>query len=58
MPAEQRKWNAEGRKIVWVEGTFLAASSNSDNTAEKRGMLNKRKEIGDKAQAGIVVQCG
>lgn len=55
VPAELRKWDTEGGEIDWVEGAFLAASSNGDDAAEKGSVLEKRKEVGDEAQAGIVV---
>lgn len=55
VPAELREWDTESGEIDWIEGTFLAASSNSDYAAEKGSVLEKRKEVGDEAQARIVV---
>ncbi len=56
MPAQVRKRDTEAGKIGCVEGTFLGTSSNGDNAAERRGMLQQWKEVGDEAEAGVIVQ--
>ena len=55
VPAKLREWDTEGGEIRWVEEAFSAASSNTDNAAEKGSVLEQGKEVGDEAQAGVVV---
>lgn len=58
MSAERRKWDTECLKISRVDRTFLATSSDADDTAEDGRFLDKRKEVGDKAYARVIVQGG
>lgn len=55
VPTKLRDWDAEGGEIDCIKGAFPAASSNADDAAEKRSVLEKWKEVGDKAQARVVI---
>jgi len=55
MPAELKKWDTEGGKVGWVERPFAAASSDVDDAAEGGSVLEEGEEVGDEAQAGVVV---
>ena len=55
VPTELREWNVEGREIDWIKGAFLAAASNADYATEKGSVLEKWKEVGDEAEARIVI---
>lgn len=55
VPAELKKWDTEGGEIGWVERAFAAASSHADDAAEGGSVLKEGEEVGDEAQAGVVV---
>lgn len=58
MTADAKKRDTEGREIGWVERPFAAASSYRDDAAKGGSMSEEGEEIGDEAQARVVVQCG
>ena len=47
-----------GLEVGGVNWSFKTASCNSDNTAQRRSMLEQGKKIGDEADAGIDSQRG
>lgn len=55
VPAEPRKWDAEGREIAWVERAFVAASSDGDDAAEEASALEEGEEVGNESQTGVII---